>query len=510
MRPRSGIELLERSVFLIREAGLASLCIYLIGALPWAIGLLFYFADMTYNARSNNHLAEYALGMALLFLWKNCWQAVYTNALYDCLSGERRTWRRGRWMRLVLITCAVQPVSILVLPLAMLITLPYAQALAFFKNLQLFAGMDEPRAGREAWRLSLSDGRQNWIGLAIAALAWLIAFLNILILLAGLPQLAKTFLGIESELARLGVRVLSPVLLLASALVTYLVFDPLLDAFYAIRCFHGKAVATGEDLRIDFRRAIAGFVLAAVTLSATAGLAAGQAANHERLEKSIEKVLERDEFSWRAPKEGKNPAWLESVNRMWKKATDQLSRFLEWLFSRKPDTRLARGATPNRTTLQSMLYASAAVFLLALGFILYWQWTQSKAPARTAVAVPMASKVDLKDEAVTADQLPEAEWLALAASEAASGEFRLATRALYLAGLNHLMHRELVSIKKWKSGLEYLRELERRAKAAPKIPTLFADCLETFEKGWYGFDTVDSEVYRRMLGRLEEMRSLHA
>ena len=510
MKPRSGIELLERSVFLVRDAGLASICIYLVGALPWAVGLLFYFADMTYNARSNSHLAEYALGMALLFIWKNCWQAVYSNALYDRLTGERRPWRRERWMRLALITCAGQPLSILVLPIAMLVTLPYAQALAFFKNLQLFAGIDGRHPEREAWRLSLTDGRQNWMGLAIAALAWLVAFLNIVVLLAGLPQIAKTFLGIESELARLGARIVSPVLLLASGLVTYLVFDPLLDAFYTIRCFHGKAVTTGEDLRIDFRRAVAVFVLAALTLSATVGCVAAQTAtNHERLEKSIEKVLERDEFSWRAPKEGKNPAWLDSINRMWKEFTREVSKFLEWLFSRKPDVRESAGGTPDRSTLQIMLYASTAVFLLGLGCILYWQWTLTRTPVQIAAAVPVVTKVDLKDEAVTADQLPEAEWLALASSEAASGEFRLATRALYLAGLNHLMHRDLVSIRKWKSGLEYSRELERRAKAAPRIPPVFAECLETFERGWYGFDCVDGEVYQRMLVRIEEMRSLH-
>ena len=72
------------------------------------------------------------------------------------------------------------------------------------------------------------------------------------------------------------------------------------------------------------------------------------------------------------------------------------------------------------------------------------------------------------------------------------------------------MHRDLVSIKKWKSGLEYLRELERRGKAAPRIPPIFAECLDTFERGWYGFDSVDSEIYQRMLVRIEEMRSLHA
>ena len=112
----------------------------------------------------------------------------------------------------------------------------------------------------------------------------------------------------------------------------------------------------------------------------------------------------------------------------------------------------------------------------------------------------------MKDETVTADQLPEEEWLALAQDEAGKGEFRLATRALYLAGLNHLMHRELVSIRKWKSGQEYLGELERRARTYPQVPLVFSQSLQLFEKGWYGKHCVDGETYTHLLGQIEEIR----
>ena len=117
--------------------------------------------------------------------------------------------------------------------------------------------------------------------------------------------------------------------------------------------------------------------------------------------------------------------------------------------------------------------------------------------------------MDLKDETVTADQLPESQWLQLADDHAGAGEFRLATRALYLAGLNHLMQRDLVSIQRWKSGLEYFKELERRARAMPAVPGAFVRGLEIFEKGWYGLHAVDEQAYRELRVAVEEMR-LHA
>ena len=506
MNHHSGIELLERALELLRHKGLQGVSIYAIGALPMACALLFYFADMAYNSRSNTHLAEYSLVLTLLFLWKNIWQAVFSNSLYDSLTGDVRSWTRPRILRMILVTTAVQPLALILLPIAIVATLPYPQVLGFFKNLQLFSAGEVPNPVGLSWRLSLYGAKQNYIALGVISLASLLTFLNCGFLLLTLPQLAKTFLGVESDLARMGPGVASPVLLVAVCLIVYLVFDPLLDAFYAIRCFHSETAETAEDLRIDFRRAAGiGLIL---MLTVTAMHAQQQPSpSVNKIDKAIEKVLERDEFLWRAPKEGDNPAWLTSLNRMWTRATDWFGKLLKKMFDKDKDQSLpplAGGA--DRSTLETMLFIAAAVFLVALGAIFYWQRSQTQAPVTGVATTLHAVAVDLKDETVTADQLPEEEWLALANAEADKGEFRLATRALYLAVLNHLMHRNLVSIKKWKSGLEYLRELERRARQSPQVPQLFGQYLLLFEQGWYGTHRVGSETYQLLRSQIEELR----
>jgi hypothetical protein len=90
--------------------------------------------------------------------------------------------------------------------------------------------------------------------------------------------------------------------------------------------------------------------------------------------------------------------------------------------------------------------------------------------------------------------MPEASWMQLADEWMAKGDCRLALRALYLAGLNYLGQRNVVSIRKWKSGIDYRRELDRRSRSNPEISPDFANNVRVFERGWYGKHPVDPEM----------------
>ena len=130
-----------------------------------------------------------------------------------------------------------------------------------------------------------------------------------------------------------------------------------------------------------------------------------------------------------------------------------------------------------------------------------------KAVQSPAAAAPVAN---LADESLTADRLPESSWRKLAEESLARGEYRLALRALYLAGLNYMSQRELVSIRRWKSGLDYRREVERRARMNPMVSgelvPAFARNVSTFERGWYGRHPVNREDVETLMGGLDEMR----
>jgi len=91
------------------------------------------------------------------------------------------------------------------------------------------------------------------------------------------------------------------------------------------------------------------------------------------------------------------------------------------------------------------------------------------------------------------------EWLA-------KGDCRLALRALYLAGLNNLGQRNLISIRRWKSGLDYRREVDRRTRTLPEFGPAFSRNVALFERGWYGRHAVDRQMVETFAAGLEHMR----
>ncbi|MFN9263823.1 MAG: hypothetical protein ACK6DY_10065 [Acidobacteriota bacterium] len=113
---------------------------------------------------------------------------------------------------------------------------------------------------------------------------------------------------------------------------------------------------------------------------------------------------------------------------------------------------------------------------------------------------------DLSAEEVRPDALPEESWLAMADELAGRGEYRLALRALHLAGLRRLGERGLLTIGAAKSGGEYSREVERRGRSTPQVHPLFEANRRRFEAAWYGFHDLGEAGLRQARGRWEEIR----
>ena len=78
---------------------------------------------------------------------------------------------------------------------------------------------------------------------------------------------------------------------------------------------------------------------------------------------------------------------------------------------------------------------------------------------------------------------------------------------MYLAALNYLSARELVSVRRWKSGLDYRRELGSKGAAKPDLPPAFARGVAIFEQGWYGRHTVDRAMAESLANGFKEMRA---
>jgi len=175
-----------------------------------------------------------------------------------------------------------------------------------------------------------------------------------------------------------------------------------------------------------------------------------------------------------------------------------------WFRPERENAGNGQDAAVNRKAMLALI--TLIVALMAAGLIVFFL-RRKRSQVIAAQAVTATPPVNLADESLTADRLPEAEWLALADEWMEKGDFRLALRAMYLASLNYLSTRDLVSLRRWKSGLDYRRELARRARSKPELPQSFASSVAIFEQGWYGRHTVDRAMAEALANGLKEMRA---
>jgi hypothetical protein len=523
MRELDAIEILEESIQLLRAAPSAAIAAYVTGAVPFFVGLLFFWTDMSRNPFAAERVPAESLGLTALFIWKSVWQAVFAARLYGYQA--LAPLRRLNLARLVVIQCTLQPLSLLAIPISGPVVLPFAWTVAFFRNAGLFAALGEADALTVARRQAGLWTRQNWLLLSLICLAGFLLFANVLIAIVLLPQIGRSLLGIENEFARLGLRLLNLTTLAVAGCVMWLVIDPLLDAAYVVRCFHGQSLATGEDLRVALRRAIGAAALALILCVAAPQAPAQTPARSEagnvhtgidpqRLDRTINEVIRRREFAWRTPR----PAGAEPQGRWvgWvRSALDTLAKGVKWLvekvqswFRRNPDENGGKKPATERPPIEIWI-ALVAIALAVSGGAAFIAGRRKRAIRAQPVKLA-ATPIDVADESVTADQMPESSWLQLAEELLAKGDCRLALRALYLAGLNYLSEKDLVSVRRWKSGRDYRRELERRSHAHvlmdANLTPAFARSLFLFERGWYGRHAVDRADVEAFAQGWEEIR----
>jgi len=516
---RTSLEMLEEAVHLLRSAPAGALAAYLAGSVPFLLGLLYFFADMSRNAFAGEHLLSASLTLAILFVWKNVWQAIFSARLYRTLGDADVG--RPQTVRMVAIQCALQPLSMLAIPVALLCVLPFAPVVMFFRNLGLYAALGRPDAVEAARKQAALSLKQSWGVLGLITLAGLLLFVNLLVTIAELPQLGRSFLGIEGDLVRLGSGILNTTTLAVTAALSWLFLDPLLDAVCVLRCFYGESLSTGQDLLATLRRALAvavpALVLALVLLSRVPAAHAqsptpetpAASVDAKRLERSMSEVIRRREFTWRnrtAAEETRPeaPAWLSRLSDLVSDGWTWFKKKVwDWLFPSREEQRTGKDS-PVTGRMMKWLVGAAVALAAGVGIFL---WRRKRAPVVAAQAVAAAAPViDLADESLTADQLPESSWLKLAEEWLAKGDCRLALRALYLASLNFLNQRNLVTVRRWKSGRDYRLEVERRGRAQPELAPAFSHSVAIFERGWYGRHTVDRVTVEQFAAGLEQMR----
>lgn len=402
-------------------------------------------------------------------------------------------------------------------------------ALAFYLALMPVITLTVP----EAWTLLYSLLFR--LGLLVLCPLGFTVTLNIEILMGITPELARMFLGIQSTSLRAGLLYDNTLMSAVVGGAAYLLMDPLVKAAFVLRCFYSESRETGADLRVALRRIIR---MACVALVAGVALlrglapacaqeapspdavsAAAPTVDARDLDRAIAETLEQEIYRWRQPRVTPRDAaddaamgpflrairdffnWLLEILR---KVVKTVLECLRWLIPDEPPDMSGRFGWLGGA--RFLLTVLLIILLVALVFLLFMLVVRSRRTEREEKTETAAVAVDVRDENVSADELPESGWLAMARELLDKNEPRLALRALFLAGLAVLGRTRFIRIAKGKSNREYQRELARRAHAAPGLLDLFTGAMGVFESVWYGTRPVTPPDVRQFAKTQEQLR----
>jgi hypothetical protein len=542
-REPSAIALIEEAVHLLRRASPGTLALYYLGAVPWVLGLLFFWAHTTWLAPTPATVAWAALGLAALFTLLKVAQVEFCARLWAQRLGQppprlglRREWQVAEQQ------LRLQPWGLPVLLLAAVVGLPFGWLYAFYQNAVVLGGISrEKNIGLrdEAWAQAMAWPKQNHVGLLCLSLLALAILGNVASAFWVVPWLANRLLGIDNLFGTRGWWMVNTTFLASVVMLAWLAVDPLIKAFYVLRVFHGRARSTGEDLLEEFavaktvRRVALAVMVLALSWPATPRLAAEtipppaapKRIDPAELNRAIDRVLAQRDFEWRlrpvpvpaqAEEESAGPiaqffrTGVEIVREIGRSIGQGAGHVIDWLdrvlHLKDQSGRMRTGSTGlSWALLRVMLYLLIAAAVVLIGVVAWMMWKQSRregSPTVKARAVA-AAEPDLNDENVHAAHLPADGWLALARERMAAGEWRLALRALYLATLAGLAADGLISLAKFKTNLDYERELRRRALTRNELVARFAARRRMFEDVWYGHTAPVEPAVRGWLAELE-------
>jgi hypothetical protein len=289
------LELIEEAVHLLRVVPGAVLGCYYLGSLPFVLGLLYFWADMSRGATAYEHCVPAAFAVALLFLWMKTWQAIFARHLKAQIAGRSAAaLTLPGFFRTATNQTILQPSGLFLLPLALLIVLPFGWFYAFYQSVTAF-GAEDGVAAKHVFRRAAQQAqlwpRQNHLLLGALLVFGLVVFLDVAIGLATIPALLKMFFGIETAFTRSFWAVLNTTFVATAGALTYLCLDPLVKAVYLLRCFYGESLHTGEDLRAELRRFVPGVGAAAMVLLVALNFPGLAETHSAKIEDPLEEVF---------------------------------------------------------------------------------------------------------------------------------------------------------------------------------------------------------------------------
>ncbi|MBF0530348.1 MAG: hypothetical protein HQK55_13965, partial [Deltaproteobacteria bacterium] len=223
---RGAIDLVEEAVHLLRMTSTGALACYYLGAMPFVLGFLFFWADMSRSPWAADYCAPTALGLAGLFIWMKCWQSVFTNRLLMTLNRDLQVSRSlPRTFKFLTFQSLIQASGLWVLPAALVVAIPFGWVYSFYQNVTVLGNGEDERLNdliKKSWNQACLWPAINHLTLFVIFLFTFFVFINMNVAVYFVPHLLKDLFGIETIFTRSGWHVLNSTFLITVLALTYL------------------------------------------------------------------------------------------------------------------------------------------------------------------------------------------------------------------------------------------------------------------------------------------------
>ncbi len=526
----SAVDLIEEGVHLLRSVSLVTWAVYLCGMAPFLVGFLFFWTEMANSGVALHFLVPGSIGLTVLFFVLKLCQIRFAQGLKEAHDGVLTdAWSFADWCRIIKSQLIFQGAGLILLPIASVITFPFAWLFTWYQNLMLLDFKTQVGAkqhSKQAWSLARMWHEENWLLLSLLTIVAFLTFLNCLSAVFLIPFLLRTLFGIETVFSRAGGHIFDSSVLFACALLTYAMIDPLVKVVYFLRLHYAESRGSGIDLQRrlkQIKRRRSGIVPLAVicgTLlvgshhdSEASELTVGNSqVSAAELDGSIDSVMSQREFIWRFPRDAIDggvdvPSWYTKMIDALKDWRERFERWIESIFENDKEKRNSEWNWDGISGIGPLLsYLLIGAFVLLVVYLAIKAWKSYQPIVVThGASEPLIDVVpDLNDEEVLADALPRNEWIDLARELIGKGEFRLALRAYFLAQLSALSAENLIIIRPAKSNREYADELTQRGHGQMDLVEVYGEQVRLFESVWYGDRTSGASEVGAMEGYLQK------
>jgi len=254
----AAMQILEEAFHLVRTADAATFWRYYLGAVPWAVGLLYFVADMGRSSLAGRDGAFAAMILTALYFWMRMSQARFCASLWARLDpGGVPKMTRGERFRAHAAHALCQSVQLPLLVIGLFFAIPLGWILATQQNFAALAltTPPSPRPFRDllgtAVRYSHDQWAQNHGILIVFFFVSLFTLMNLVAACLIVPSLMKAVFAIETVFTiSPQAAVLNTTFVFGVILLMQLAICPLMNAAYVLRCFYARSRTTGTTVTV--------------------------------------------------------------------------------------------------------------------------------------------------------------------------------------------------------------------------------------------------------------------